>query len=100
MKYGGHHPLRRKPQYPYKFPPVANVDAPPPPSSLKSSFSIPREQQPIPARSGRNLSGPPRFDRDNTPEEIVGGQVPQLASLHDYTLQNHCHGLFELPIAA
>jgi hypothetical protein len=27
-------------------------------------------------------------------------QAPQQASLHNYTWQSHCIGLFELPIAA
>jgi transposase InsO family protein len=36
----------------------------------------------------------------DTPEEKAGGPTPQLARLENYCWQSHCHGLFELPIAA
>jgi hypothetical protein len=45
------------------------------------------------ARVHQGLSG-------DTPDEKAGGPTPQLASLENYRLQSHCHGLFELPIAA
>jgi hypothetical protein len=30
----------------------------------------------------------------------AGGPTPRAASLENYHWQSHCHGLFELPIAA
>jgi len=36
----------------------------------------------------------------DTPEEKAGGPTPQAADLQNYRWQSHCHGLFELPIAA
>jgi transposase InsO family protein len=36
----------------------------------------------------------------DTPGEKAGDPTPQPASLENYRWQNHCHGLFELPIAA
>jgi putative transposase len=36
----------------------------------------------------------------NTPEEKAGGPTPQTVSLENYLWQSHCHGLFELQIAA
>ena len=35
-----------------------------------------------------------------TPGEKAGGPKPQAAGLENYRWQSHCHGLFELPIAA
>ena len=35
-----------------------------------------------------------------TPGEKAGGPTPQPAGLENYRWQSHCHGLFELPIAA
>ena len=46
-----------------------------------------------PARVQQGLSG-------DTPGEKAGGPTPQPASLENYRWQSHCHGLFELPIAA
>ena len=45
------------------------------------------------ARVNQGLSG-------DTPEEKADGPTPQPASLENYRWQSHCHGLFELPIAA
>ena len=45
------------------------------------------------ARMHQGLSG-------NTPGEKAGGPTPQAAGLENYLWQSHCHGLFELPIAA
>src|ERR1019366_8109240 len=45
------------------------------------------------ARVHQGLSG-------DTPGEKAGGPTPQPASLENYRWQSHCHGLFELPIAA
>jgi transposase InsO family protein len=45
------------------------------------------------ARVHQGLSG-------DTPREKAGGPTPQPASLEHYRWQSHCHGLFELPIAA
>ena len=45
------------------------------------------------ARVHQGLSG-------NTPGEKAGGPMPQAAGLENYLWQSHCHGLFELPIAA
>jgi putative transposase len=45
------------------------------------------------ARVHQGLSG-------DTPWEKAGGPTPQPASLENYRWQSHCHGLFELPIAA
>ncbi len=36
----------------------------------------------------------------DTPDEKAGGPKPQAAGLQNYRWQSHCHGLFELPIAA
>jgi transposase InsO family protein len=36
----------------------------------------------------------------DTPGEKAGGPTPQAAGLENYRWQSHCHGLFELPIAA
>jgi putative transposase len=36
----------------------------------------------------------------DTPEEKAGGPTAQPANLENYRWQSHCHGLFELPIAA
>jgi hypothetical protein len=36
----------------------------------------------------------------DTPGEKAGGPTPKRASLENYRWQSHCHGLFELPIAA
>jgi transposase InsO family protein len=36
----------------------------------------------------------------DTPGEKAGGPTPQPARLENYGWQSHCHGLFELPIAA
>jgi|ERR1035437_718220 transposase InsO family protein len=36
----------------------------------------------------------------DTPGEKAGGRKAQPASLENYRWQSHCHGLFELPIAA
>jgi hypothetical protein len=35
-----------------------------------------------------------------TPGEKAGGPTPQVADLENYRWRSHCHGLFELPIAA
>jgi putative transposase len=35
-----------------------------------------------------------------TPEEKGGGPTAKSASLEHYNWQSHCHGLFELPVAA
>jgi transposase InsO family protein len=45
------------------------------------------------ARVHQGLSG-------DTPGEKAGGPTPQTAGLEDYRWQSHCHGLFELPVAA
>ena len=45
------------------------------------------------ARVHQGLSG-------DTPDEKAGGAILQTASLENYRWQSHCHGLFELPIAA
>ena len=45
------------------------------------------------ARVHQGLSG-------DTPGEKAGGPTPQAAGLEHYRWQSHCHGLFELPIAA
>jgi len=45
------------------------------------------------ARVHQGLSG-------DTPDEKAGGPKPQAASLENYCWQSHCHGLFELPVAA
>jgi transposase InsO family protein len=45
------------------------------------------------ARVHQGLSG-------DTPREKAGGPTPQAADLENYRWQSHCHGLFELPIAA
>ena len=45
------------------------------------------------ARVHQGLSG-------DTPGEKSGGPAPQPAELENYRWQSHCHGLFELPIAA
>jgi len=45
------------------------------------------------ARVHQGLSG-------DTPGEKAGGLTPQPAGLENYRWQSHCHGLFELPIAA
>jgi hypothetical protein len=45
------------------------------------------------ARLHQGLSG-------HTPEEKAGGPAPRAAGLENYRWQSHCHGLFELPIAA
>ena len=45
------------------------------------------------ARVHQGLSG-------DTPGEKAGGPTPQPASLENFRWQSHCHGLFELPIAA
>jgi len=45
------------------------------------------------ARVHQGLSG-------DTPGEKAGGPTPQPAGLENYRWQSHCHGLFELPIAA
>ena len=45
------------------------------------------------ARVHQGLSGA-------TPEEKAGGPTPQPADLENHRWQSHCHGLFELPIAA
>jgi putative transposase len=45
------------------------------------------------ARVHQGLSG-------DTPGEKAGGPTPQAAGLENYRWQSHCHGLFELPIAA
>jgi putative transposase len=45
------------------------------------------------ARVHQGLSG-------DTPGEKAGGPTPQAAGLENYHWQSHCHGLFELPIAA
>jgi transposase InsO family protein len=45
------------------------------------------------ARVHQGLSG-------DTPGEKAGGPTPQPPSLENYRWQSHCHGLFELPIAA
>ena len=36
----------------------------------------------------------------DTPGEKAGDPTPQAANLENYRWQSHCHGLFELPIAA
>ena len=36
----------------------------------------------------------------DTPDEKAGGSKSQAASLENYWWQSHCHGLFELPVAA
>ena len=36
----------------------------------------------------------------NTPAEIRGDVITRRATLHSYTWEKHCEGLFELPIAA
>jgi putative transposase len=36
----------------------------------------------------------------HTPEEKAGGPTPRAAGLENYRWHSHCHGLFELPIAA
>jgi hypothetical protein len=36
----------------------------------------------------------------DTPDEKAGGPAPQVVGLENYRWQSHCHGLFELPIAA
>lgn len=45
------------------------------------------------ARVHQGLSG-------DTPDEKAGAPTPQAASLENYCRQNHCRGLFELPVAA
>jgi transposase InsO family protein len=45
------------------------------------------------ARVHQGLSG-------DTPGEKAGGPTPQPAGLENYRWQTHCHGLFDLPIAA
>jgi transposase InsO family protein len=45
------------------------------------------------ARVHQGLSG-------DTPGEKAGGPTPQPAGLQNYRWQSHCHGLFDLPIAA
>ena len=45
------------------------------------------------ARVHQGLSG-------DTPEEKAGGPIPQPVGIENYRWQSHCHGLFELPIAA
>jgi len=45
------------------------------------------------ARVHQGLSG-------DTPREKAEDPTPQLAGLENYRWQSHCHGLFELPIAA
>ena len=35
-----------------------------------------------------------------TPEEKAGGEMTQPVDLGNYRWQAHCHGLFDLPIAA
>src|ERR1039457_3353906 len=45
------------------------------------------------ARVHQGLSG-------DTPDEKAGGPAPQVVGLENYRWQSHCHGLFELPIAA
>jgi putative transposase len=45
------------------------------------------------SRTHASLSG-------NTPAEISGDSVAQPASLHSYSWQKHCGGLFQLPVAA
>jgi hypothetical protein len=45
------------------------------------------------ARVHQGLSG-------DTPGEKAGGPTLQPADLENYRWQSHCHGLFELPIAA
>ena len=45
------------------------------------------------ARVHQGLSGDP-------PDEKAGGPAPQVVGLENYRWQSHCHGLFELPIAA
>jgi hypothetical protein len=45
------------------------------------------------ARVHQGLSG-------DTPGEKAGSLTPQAAGLENYRWQSHCHGLFELPIAA
>jgi transposase InsO family protein len=45
------------------------------------------------ARVHQGLSG-------DTPGEKAGGPTPQPVGIENYRWQSHCHGLFELPIAA
>jgi putative transposase len=45
------------------------------------------------ARVHQGLSG-------DTPGEKAGGPTPEAAGRENYRWQSHCHGLFELPIAA
>jgi putative transposase len=45
------------------------------------------------ARVHQGLSG-------DTPGEKAGVPTPKAAELNNYRWQSHCHGLFELPIAA
>ena len=45
------------------------------------------------ARGHQGLSG-------DTTDEKAGGPAPQVVGLENYRWQSHCHGLFELPIAA
>jgi putative transposase len=45
------------------------------------------------ARVHQGLSG-------DTPAEKAGEPTPRPALIEDYRWRSHCHGLFELPIAA
>lgn len=48
------------------------------PQSIPINF--PAKQQIMPARSGRNLSGPPRFDRDSHTLRLACAQEPRESS--------------------
>ncbi len=36
----------------------------------------------------------------DTPGEVSGDSVTPLAELHNFRWQTHCHGLYQLPVAA
>jgi len=62
----------------------------------------PRATEPFPNRAPNGSSGVPLALRrgDGVPRAVTGALLPAPAALDHYGWQQHCRGVFEIPVAA